>query len=131
MKNLRLTEEQLAAIQKKGAAWPERKASKFGNEKTRGFDSKKEADRYEELKLLEKAGEISHLRTQVPYLIAVNDVSVCKYVADFVYNDWSRKHGGTPARVEVVEDCKGFRTQVYRLKKKLMLAVHGITIKET
>ena len=103
------------------------------------FDSKKEANRYLELRLLEKAGEITDLRCQVEYeLIPAQygpDVvtprgivkrgplieRAVKYKADFVYND----SGET-----VVEDVKGFRTKDYILKRKLMLHRYGIQIKE-
>lgn len=87
--------------------------------------SKREAERWMTLKLLERAGEISKLQRQVKYLLipAQNGERKCEYVADFVYQD---RDGNT-----VVEDCKGYRTDVYRLKRKLMLWIHNIRIKET
>lgn len=88
------------------------------------FASRKEARRYSELKLLERAGEIDYLTLQVSYDITVNRVKICRYVADFVYFD--KKINRT-----VVEDTKGIRTPAYKLKKKLMLAVHNIDITET
>jgi hypothetical protein len=98
---------------------------KYGNKKTEvdgfKFDSKAEAARWSVLKLLLKAGLIFELQRQVTYQIAVNGVKVCKYVADFVYVENGQ---------QVVEDVKGFRTAEYRLKKKLMLAVHQIDIQE-
>ena len=101
--------------------------NKFGEKKTVvdgiKFDSGRESRRYLELKMLQKAGEIQGLRLQVPYLIVVNEKKICKYVADFVYTDTNGN--------EIVEDSKGFRTPEYRLKAKLMLAVHGIEIYET
>ena len=89
------------------------------------FDSKKEFYRWSDLKLLERAGKISNLKRQVKYeLIPKQDGErACTYVADFVYID---SDGNT-----VVEDTKGVRTDAYRIKKKLMLWVHGIRIKET
>jgi hypothetical protein len=88
------------------------------------FHSKKEANRYQELKLLEKAGEIRFLETQVSYTIRVNGMHICNYICDFRYT--------IPGQYPVcVEDVKGVLTPVYRLKKKLMLAVHGIEIIET
>lgn len=119
--------------------------SKYGNKKAKAngkvFDSKKERSRYYTLQVLEKAGEISDLRMQVPFEIipAVYETVQVKlktktkqvqklvqraahYVADFVYKD---KDGN-----EVVEDAKGFRTKEYELKKKMMRAFLGITIKE-
>ena len=92
------------------------------------FDSAKEARRYGELVLLERAGEIHDLKRQVKFeLIPSQKVNgrvverSCSYVADFVYKD----HGKT-----VVEDTKGFRTKDYIIKRKLMLYVHGIRIRE-
>ena len=89
------------------------------------FDSVKEYQRWGELNILQRAGVISKLRRQVKYeLIPKQDGErACHYIADFVYvND----KGET-----VVEDVKGFKTDVFRLKKKLMLWVHGIRVKET
>lgn len=108
------------------------------------FDSKKEANRYKELSLLQKAGKISGLRTQVSYVLIPSQREVsdevytrgenkgknkpgkllereCTYVADFVYY----KDGEV-----IVEDTKGFRTKEYIIKRKLMLYVHHIQIKE-
>lgn len=88
------------------------------------FDSKHEAARYQELRLLEQAGEISNLRLQVPFeLIAKSKYGrSIKYVADFVYS----RNGLT-----VVEDAKGMKTPVYRLKKRMMAEKYRIKIKET
>lgn len=86
------------------------------------FASKKEARRYKELKLLTRAGEIAGLRCQVTFTLVVNDVHICKYIADFVYFENGKK---------IVEDTKGFLTKEYKLKRKLMKAVHGIEIRET
>ena len=103
--------------------------SKYGNVKTEVdgfvFASGAEARRYGELKMLEQAGEISELQLQVAYHLDVNGVHVCDYVADFVYQ--TTEDGG---RRTVVEDVKGKKTKEYRLKKKLMEAVHGVTIVE-
>lgn len=119
--------------------------SKYGNRKAKArgkiFDSVTERRRYYTLQALEKAGEISDLRLQVPYEIIpaiyetkevhlktkVKSVRKCvqkatHYIADFVYKD---KDGN-----EVVEDVKGFRTKEYLLKKKMMRAFLGITIQE-
>jgi hypothetical protein len=86
------------------------------------FDSAKEANRWTELTLEERAGKITNLRRQVPFALVVNRINVANYVADFVYLRNGR---------EVVEDSKGMRTEVYRLKAKLMRAVWGIEILET
>lgn len=76
------------------------------------FDSKKEAKRYQELKLLEQSNEIKELQLQVPFILIDKSEygRVIKYIADFVYIRDGK---------QVVEDCKGFRTDVYRLKKRL------------
>lgn len=97
--------------------------SKYHNQRTNGFASKKEARRYNELALLLRAGRISRLQTQVPFELRVNDMLVCKYVADFCYFD-------NEERTDVTEDAKGMRTPLYRLKARLMKACLGITIKE-
>ena len=86
------------------------------------FHSRAEAARYSELHLMAKAGTIKDLRLQVPYKIVVNGKNICTYRADFVYKNASGK--------EVVEDVKGYRTDVYRLKKKLVEAIYGIDIVE-
>ena len=97
------------------------------------FDSMKEANRFCELRILERAGEISNLRTQVPFLLipAQRDSNgkliekSVTYKADFVYD----KDGQT-----IVEDTKGCKTgtayQVFSIKRKLMLKVHGIRVQE-
>ena len=109
------------------------------------FDSLKEARRYQELKLLEKAGIISDIRTQVEYVLipeqrepytigkrgGITKGKVierkCSYVADFVYEE----DGET-----VVEDVKGYRDAnsagyaKFVIKRKLMLYLHGIRIRE-
>ncbi len=85
------------------------------------FASKAEAKRYGELKLLERACQIANLKLQPVYECVVNGKLVCKYVADFRY---TTPYGFT------VEDVKGMKTPVYRLKKKLVEALHGITITE-
>lgn len=90
------------------------------------FPSKLQAQRYGELKLLERAGKIRNLRLEVPYTIAINGMKICVYKADFVYDELVP---GVLWR-EVIEDAKGVKTPVYQLKKRLMKAVHNITIRE-
>ncbi len=88
------------------------------------LDSKTEARRYEELKLLERAGEISNLQRQVPYALVVNGIHVCSYIADFRY---------MRGEALIVEDVKSPRTRkipAYRIKVKLMQACHNIQIVE-
>lgn len=121
---------------------------KYGNKKTQTdgifFDSKKEARRYAELKMMLKVGAISNLELQKPFeLIPAQYEPVarygkngkrlkdgkkcieksCVYKADFVYID-------NETGQQVVEDTKGMRTTDYIIKRKLMLYVHGIKIKE-
>ena len=103
--------------------------NKYGAKKVKApdgqvFDSQKEYQRYGVLRLLERAGKIQHLQRQVKYdLIPKQDGErACTYIADFVYHQDGKL---------VVEDCKGFRTDSYKIKRKLMLWVHGIKVKET
>ena len=98
------------------------------------FHSKKEAARYQELKLLERAGRIKGLRLQPRFPLFVNDHLVCTYVADFSYHElkpgfdeWAKDEDAA----YVVEDVKGYITQLYKFKKALLLACEGITIRET
>ena len=109
--------------------------SKYGNKITFvdgiKFHSAKEARRYRELKLLERAGHITDLRRQVKYVlwptIYDDDGKLLfhgrNYYADFVYRDRSGKI--------VVEDCKGFRTEVYKMKAALMYLNYHIKVLET
>ena len=107
---------------------------KYGNRKITTedgtFDSKREYQRWCELKLLQRAGEIVNLNRQVTFglipsqrdekgKVIERDV---KYVADFTYFQ--------PDGTFVVEDAKGMRTPEYIIKRKLMLKEHGIRIKE-
>jgi hypothetical protein len=109
-----------------GKTEPTKKKAKYNNVKTTDefgnvYDSKKEAKRAKELRLLLKAGEIGFLARQVEFDLG----GVGKYVADFVYTNKAGK--------QVVEDVKSEATKklsTYRLKRKLMLKIHGITIKE-
>ena len=84
------------------------------------FDSIGERNRYKTLELLQLAGEISELKTQVKFPIVINNVKICSYIADYTYND---KQGNY-----IVEDFKGVQTSIFKLKKKLMLAIHGIEV---
>lgn len=131
-----------------------KKYKKYNNIKTKTFDgiefdSKKEAQRWTELKLLERAGEITNLQRQVTYLLIPaqyetierysktgrrlkDDTKLlereCSYIADFVYTD--KKTGQT-----VVEDVKGYQEglayRLFKIKRKLMLYIYKIRIKET
>lgn len=92
------------------------------------FDSAKEAKRYTRLRALEEEGKIQHLRLQVPFELLPSfecdgvKYRGMKYIADFVYY----RDGEV-----VVEDCKGFKTQEYKLKKKLMAYFNNINIEES
>lgn len=104
-------------------------ANKYHAEKVGGHASKKEHKRAGELALMLRAGLISDLREQVRYELIpaqYDDGKLierqCAYIADFVYRDESGEL--------VVEDTKGVRTSEYIIKRKLMLKVHGIRIKE-
>lgn len=105
-------------------------ASKYKNRPTMvdgvRYASKKEANRHAELKLLERAGSARNIRRQVQYAIAIHGQHICTYRADYVYEE--RLKGGW---VEFVEDVKGYKTPEYRLKKRLMKVVLGITLRET
>lgn len=92
------------------------------------FPSKKEANRYSELKLLQLGGKVRDLNLQVSYDLVVSGTKVCVYRADFVYQEKCDKTGEWS---EIVEDTKGFKTPEYKLKKKLMKAVYDIDIRET
>ena len=108
--------------------------SKYGNRKVTvdgiTFDSQTEADRWAWLRIMERGGVIKDLRRQVRYELVPKQTdenmkmieSSVSYIADFVYRDQEGK--------EIVEDAKGYKTDVYRIKKKLMLWVHGIRIQE-
>ena len=113
---------------------------KYGNKKIQLdghiFDSKKEAERYIQLRAMRKQGDISGLELQkktlrrkstvnakgkpVPGKVVVKERS---YYADFVYYDERRKE-------YVVEDVKGFKTDVYKLKRDMMYWIHGIEVRE-
>lgn len=123
--------------------WGATSKSKYGNRRVQyqgeWFDSQRELDRWLELRLLEKAGVITNLRRQVKYVLIPEQrepdtigprggrhkgkliESALSYVADHVYE----RDGQT-----VVEDSKGFLTAEYKIKRKLMLYVHGIRIRE-
>ena len=104
-----------------------KKKNKYGAKRKQvdgiNFHSTWEADRYSELRIMEKAGLISQLKLQVKYPLKVNGAIVSNYIADFVYYDRERN--------EITEDAKGVKAPEYRLKKKLLLAIYGIEIFES
>ena len=118
--------------------------NKYHNRKVRTsdgliHDSKKEAIRWNELKLMQSAGAITGLQRQVKFVLIPAQYEPdsigkngkfkkgkciereCSYIADFIYNENDNL---------VVEDVKGVRTKEYIIKRKLMLQVYGIQIKE-
>ena len=108
--------------------------SKYMNRKTTvdgiTFDSAKEANRYSELKLLERAGKITELQRQPSYVLIPKQVRGGKlverqlvYKADFAYHDEETGQ-------DVVEDVKGLKTKEYIIKRKLMLWEYGIRVHE-
>lgn len=106
-----------------------KRRSKYGNKRTTTADgvnhpSGKQARRWAELRLCQRAGEIYDLRREVPFELIVNGDHVCTYIADHVYQE----NG-----IEVVEDVKSEATandKVYQIKRKLMKACHGIDVRE-
>lgn len=88
------------------------------------FDSKKEAARYAQLKLLERAKQIKNLQLQVPFVLIEKSKygRAIKYYADFVYEE----NGNL-----IVEDTKGYKTEIYKIKKRLLAEKYGIEVKET
>ncbi len=96
------------------------------------FDSKKELQRWLDLKVLERKGEIKNLERQVKISIDVNGQHICNYFADFQYHEKIPDRKGK-WRIQV-EDCKSDATRklpTYRLKKKLVKALFAIDILET
>lgn len=88
------------------------------------FHSKRESKRWMDLLLLVRAGEISSLERQIWVDLHVNGKSIGRWVADFRYLD--RATGKY-----IYEDCKGYRTQLYRWKKKHFEAEYKMKILET
>jgi hypothetical protein len=125
--------------------------TKYGNRKIERdgiiFDSVKEYNRFRDLSLLEKAGKIENLQRQVKFVlipaqrepdtvgkrggikIGKTIEKECAYIADFTYLVRTKTTDGILLEL-VVEDTKGYRTKDYIIKRKLMLWVHGIKIKE-
>jgi len=100
--------------------------SKYHNIKTNGFHSKKESSRYDDLVFLQRAGEINNLHTQVRYTfekLRLPSGRHPSYIADFTYTTKDGKF--------IVEDVKGMRTGIYKLKYALMMYFHGIEVVET
>lgn len=137
----RWTEEEFEAYcAKRGLTYSaagKQKKNKYGNQKIviDGIerDSLTESNRLEQLKILQRVGAIQNLKYQVKYELIPkqqgenrNERAVT-YIADYVY-DVVMPDGSLR---QVVEDCKGHKTKDYIIKRKLMLFIHGISIKET
>ena len=120
------------------AAWArklgvgETRGSKMGNRWTvvdgEKFQSKKEAERFAWLKMVERAGKITEVKRQVRFKLQIGETHLTVFVADFTYTD--------PERGFVIEDVKGRRDsrdptyQLWRLKARLMSALLGHTVTE-
>ena len=98
--------------------------SKYNNRKTKGFDSAKEWRRNQELETLQRAGEISELNRQVPFVLmpsytiadkttkqGFRTVREIRYIADFTYIKNGKR---------IIEDVKGMQTDVFKIKRKLL-----------
>jgi hypothetical protein len=119
-----------------------RKTSKYKAQKTRRgkltFDSKKEAERYDALMMLQKGGEIRGLKLQVRYCLQEayttfdgDRVKSIDYIADFVYERRTAPDSyGQRYWLPVVEDVKGMRTREYAMKAKLFRNRYGFAIRE-
>jgi len=111
---------------------PSKKPSKYRAKKVEldglVFDSKKEAARYAHLKILQRGGEISDLQIHPRYELKVKGQLICRYIADFSYIPKDAK--GPHQRV--VEDVKGMKKggawDIFRIKAKLMKAIHGVDV---
>jgi len=119
---LRWSEDQIKAYQSGKDAAKKPLANKYHAVKTGEYDSKREAARGLQLQLLEKAKKIFGLEHHTVFPLSVNGQHICNYEADFIYQDEACK--------TVVEDVKGVRTDLYKLKKKLMKAIYNIDIVE-
>lgn len=109
-------------------------ASKYRNVKTAvagvAFDSRREAARWQELKMLERAGQICELRRQVAFELvkgvkfagAARARPAIRYVADFVFQERGQ---------QVIEDVKGIETPEFKIKRHLMLALLGLEVRVT
>jgi hypothetical protein len=111
--------------------------NKYGNRKTGSYASVKEAKRAFELQLMQQGKQIRNLKEKTRFLLIPAQYTkppkayriaehACNYECDFEYEEWT-----ATGWQRVVEDCKGVLTKEYRIKRKLMLFVHGIKVRET
>ena len=98
--------------------------SKYHSERAGKYQSKYEAQVAQNLDVLYRAGKINNLAEQVPFTLVEGKGKIrpIKYIADFVYFDLKG--------IRHVCDAKGCKTPVYRLKRKVMALLHGITVEE-
>lgn len=112
-------------MQRSRASWKRKGKNKFGNVPIvvdgLRFDSKLEAEQWQGLVVLERAGEITDLRRQIPFRLDVNGMLICRLIVDFTYVD-------VATGKMVVADAKGILTPECALKLKLMKAIHGIDV---
>ena len=109
--------------------------SKYRAVRTNGYASKKEARVAADLRLLERAGKVKDIREQISFdlLPAAPELGFkqpLRYVADFVYEELEHNCEWESRWNRVVADAKGFKTPVYKLKKRMMLQLLGIEIRE-
>jgi len=127
---MRLTPEQFRALESR-----HKPKNKYGAKKKMvngiEFDSTKEARRYQDLELMQKAGEIRRLRRQVPFTVFIKNKLICEWLADFVYDLRGAQFGESFVWETIIEDTKGYRTEVYKLKRKMVQAEYGFKILET
>ncbi len=139
--DMRLSEQEYQSLIK-GRPIKDAKPTKYRNKKVEVdgilFDSKKEAHRYHELKLMAKVGEIIDLQLQPKFPFDLNGVHICSYVGDFQYlvpdktTSFNGIKGLSPLILHV-EDVKSAVTRklpAYRIKVKMMRAFHGIEVEE-
>lgn len=104
------------------------KQHKYGAKRTEVdgilFDSKKEAERYRQLKILERCGQIRNLQRQPEFPLTVNSIKIGVWRGDFSYFDFRKGEA-------VVEDVKGVKTPLYKWKKAHFEAQYGRRILET
>ena len=117
--------------------WGGKRQSKFNNRRVKtaagvSFDSQSEAQRWGELLLLQRAGEIRDLKLHPRFSLDVNGVHICDYIADYGYQCPVKAAAGTKLSwISVTEDRKAgaiTQTDVFKLKRKLMKALHNIDI---
>lgn len=119
--------------------------SKFKNKWVKqddvSFASEGELARWNFLRMMQAEGKIINLRRQIRFKLEINGILICTYIADhgyFIVDEskpvitdpvYGYELGSHILQPEIIEDFKGMETPEFKLKKKLMLAIHGIEIK--